>query len=1283
MSKNCHCAVRHLHHLKSTSPTPYNATQLQRHTEQLEMLDTLKWQLRKITHHTPFNYQALMAGGRWKDAPDIISFIEQQKEATCTQVKALPGVLSGVAGTAPASGLPLQFPELELFETHPWHPAVRAAACAWGKALMLSCWMGHLTPWRPEWFANLCHPQHWPQSCPHGGCRVVGCRGNGVRLSPDGTQYVLVVSHHKTSDNSSVRDRAPISYPFPPSLFVWLDVWFKWCWPLVAAQGTTTMFCTFHQGVPLKSSGITTLFKGWVRVCPKFARHIFITDRMSRGGAGPDHEPAAWSMGNSMYQWLTTYFPTFKLEQMKQSQLHMEHYRHQALEQLGQAAADPLTLLAGAAPAALPALPAQQPQPAELGQQLEQMQQQQQEFQAAVLQQLEQLRAAAPAVQPAAAQPAAQLAAVKQEPVWPADTEWDDFTIDLTYSSSLDYDSASESMHTSPTLTLSILWLTQEEWINVLLWVVMPFFKGSRQLLRLTEPAAARRAQPAVTADNCWLQHPCCVADSTAKKKKADLGTGCVFPAVKSLIRANLEEVAAAASSSTEVRDRRVKFSQSGGYWRLTFKVFGSHAILLKTIDPKGGPIRWVAVREAIKEYTVHVSLHVLLAYMTAGYRDPFDEPFRALPGKISHVAAHLGECRRGCCAPWHLGVVSPRHNVMTAHHFHKNKGKNIQDWKYGQASPRMEANPEPAGPSAAAGVAASASLHSLASLSAAEDRLRLALAPTVGPIVTGKKPATAPNRQRNHHGRLACVTNRPHLAGRTACKQSRRVTRHQLQHHPHTACPSHPGGSTHSLYGSPPARLPSSSLNAYDTVPRHLLWAKLEAAGLQGWCLRAVQALYADVPVCVRTADGCTPMFQSQLGLKQGCPLSPNLFGLYVDDLPAAVAADAAADLPRLGDGSAVPSLMYADGLTCLATSPSGLQHQMNKLDSYAAAWGLAINVQKTKMVVVHGQRRTATPPDAAVPLTSSGATIEAVDEFRYLGIHFHGSLAFATAATARAAAANRAMHAMRCRCAELGLQGAKLQMQMFNTMVLPVLSYGAEVWSPQLIAAGSQCAATRVQTAFLRHLLGVRQSTPSLVLLAETGQRPLMARWAAQLGRFWNTVLAADETTLVMRALRDSCALAGEAGAAALPQQPWAGQVAAALHAYGNENSCVQCATGAAAADGMPGYLAALQHRAKWRALAQLRTGSHWLAEETGRWQQQPRAERLCSCCAAAGEQHVEDVEHAVLAQLLAAALAAMGAQLDLNQPHPTCNEAVQSACNMCQLKQLHDAATCEAAS
>ena len=58
------------------------------------------------------------------------------------------------------------------------------------------------------------------------------------------------------------------------------------------------------------------------------------------------------------------------------------------------------------------------------------------------------------------------------------------------------------------------------------------------------------------------------------------------------------------------------------------------------------------------------------------------------------------------------------------------------------------------------------------------------------------------------------------------------------------------------------------------------------------GLCQQAVQALYVDVPMCVRSPEGYTEVFQSLLGLKQGCPLSPTLFGPFVDDLAAAVAA-------------------------------------------------------------------------------------------------------------------------------------------------------------------------------------------------------------------------------------------------------------------------------------------------------------------------------------------------------------------------------------------------------
>jgi hypothetical protein len=88
----------------------------------------------------------------------------------------------------------------------------------------------------------------------------------------------------------------------------------------------------------------------------------------------------------------------------------------------------------------------------------------------------------------------------------------------------------------------------------------------------------------------------------------------------------------------------------------------------------------------------------------------------------------------------------------------------------------------------------------------------------------------------------------------------------------------------------------------AYDTVPRDLLWTKLERIGVHGEFMRALKALYADVPVGVQFEGGMSETFQSTLGVKQGCPLSPTLFGIYIDDFQAELEAHASSlDLPTL----------------------------------------------------------------------------------------------------------------------------------------------------------------------------------------------------------------------------------------------------------------------------------------------------------------------------------------------------------------------------------------------
>ena len=71
----------------------------------------------------------------------------------------------------------------------------------------------------------------------------------------------------------------------------------------------------------------------------------------------------------------------------------------------------------------------------------------------------------------------------------------------------------------------------------------------------------------------------------------------------------------------------------------------------------------------------------------------------------------------------------------------------------------------------------------------------------------------------------------------------------------------------------------------AYHRVSRPLLWQALQRLGVHGVMLAANQAMYAISTVSVR-ADGTGPILPSRTGMRQGCPLSPTLFGLLADGL-------------------------------------------------------------------------------------------------------------------------------------------------------------------------------------------------------------------------------------------------------------------------------------------------------------------------------------------------------------------------------------------------------------
>ena len=287
----------------------------------------------------------------------------------------------------------------------------------------------------------------------------------------------------------------------------------------------------------------------------------------------------------------------------------------------------------------------------------------------------------------------------------------------------------------------------------------------------------------------------------------------------------------------------------------------------------------------------------------------------------------------------------------------------------------------------------------------------------------------------------------------------------------------------------------------AYDSVPRDLLWQKLAGLGVQGWFLDSIKALYGSVPMAVKTSEGLSTPFECVMGVKQGCPLSPTLFGMYLDDLEQVFRVHHhMLDLPGL-PVQRVPALLYADDLALVATSPEGLQAQLDLLHAYAAKWQLTVNIDKTKAVIFRQQSTNQVYP---TPIYN-GAPIEIVESFKYLGIELHCTKPFASAAVPRSESGERAQLALFSRCAELGIGDPALRMQLWDSLVQPTLLYGVEFWGTMDIGKGV-LAGDLLHRDFLRRLLGVHSGTPNMAVLAEVGRYPLVVKAAKLLCKSWN---------------------------------------------------------------------------------------------------------------------------------------------------------------------------------
>jgi hypothetical protein len=196
---------------------------------------------------------------------------------------------------------------------------------------------------------------------------------------------------------------------------------------------------------------------------------------------------------------------------------------------------------------------------------------------------------------------------------------------------------------------------------------------------------------------------------------------------------------------------------------------------------------------------------------------------------------------------------------------------------------------------------------------------------------------------------------------------------------------------------------------------------------------------------------------------MKQGCPLSPLLFGFFIDGLEKRLNALEGDAPPMLGQ-LAVRLLLYANDLALMSHTPAGLQKQLYVLQAFCCERQLTMNVKKNKIVVFEAHK------SMCQAFQYEGKAIEQLNSFNYLGVELHGTKGMQVAIQRLAMSGKKAVFALQCRCAELRIFDPALQCQLFDTLVKPVLSYGCEVWSDHMARKQLEV----VHWAFLKSLLG-----------------------------------------------------------------------------------------------------------------------------------------------------------------------------------------------------------------
>ena len=233
------------------------------------------------------------------------------------------------------------------------------------------------------------------------------------------------------------------------------------------------------------------------------------------------------------------------------------------------------------------------------------------------------------------------------------------------------------------------------------------------------------------------------------------------------------------------------------------------------------------------------------------------------------------------------------------------------------------------------------------------------------------------------------------------------------------------------------------------------------------------LKSIYRVVKSCVRYCGDLSDFFDVSLGVKQGEPLSPLLFILFINDVQ---------DNINVNNLSEYDINQLCIFLLLFTTNPRSLQLQLNSLYEFSQKWGLKINTKKTKICIFENRKSNCN-----FDWFIHDCKIDVVDAFCYLGVNLSRNEKMALAVktfSEQAVSAVNQLHSLFSRI----YFDVNTKLLLFDRLVVPILLYGSEV-----CGIYDMKEIDKVHIKFCKSILGVRPQTPNLAVFGELGRLPL----------------------------------------------------------------------------------------------------------------------------------------------------------------------------------------------